>query len=136
MDSLRHLLNRNRALAALVLACALAMKLLVPAGYMPGGQTMILTLSICADATGGTTVRKIAVPMKPGHGHVPGEPAGTDAVCPFAAAALAMAGGADAPLLAIALAFIVLLGLVGHSAPAPRAAPYLRPPLRGPPRTV
>jgi hypothetical protein len=135
MDSLRHLLLRHRALAALVFACALAMKLLVPAGYMAAPDGQMLTVSICADATGGSELRQIALPMKGDPAPSGGEHGKAPALCAFASLAMGAIGGADAPLLALALAFIVLLGLIAGAAPAPRTAHYLRPPLRGPPLT-
>jgi hypothetical protein len=53
MHVLRHLFLRQRWLAALVVAAALAMKALIPAGYMVGSQSgRVLTIQICADRWG------------------------------------------------------------------------------------
>ncbi len=49
---------------------------------------------------------------------------------------MASLAGADALLLAAALAFILALGFAPATAPRPRRAVWLRPPLRGPPLTA
>ncbi len=134
MGSLRTLLGHHRLLAALLLALALAMKALVPAGTMPAPSARLLTVSICADMSGGAMVRQIAIPMS-------GKPADSrstqgkgEATCPYASAlGMAALGGADAPLLALALAFIVALVLLTSRAAPPSTRFHLRPPLRGPP---
>lgn len=132
MQQLRILLSHNRALAVLVLALALAMKALVPAGYMAAPGAKFLSVAICADSSGGDQLKKIAIPMK-------GDPAGSPSdhgkpavTCAFAALSMAALGGADAPLLALALAFILAIALL-TAAPPPALRLHLRPPLRGPP---
>ncbi len=136
MHLLRTLTGRNRAFAALLLALALAMKVLVPAGYMamPGAQ--LLSVSICADASGGAQLRQIALPMKGEPAPAGGEHGKAAVPCAFSALSMASLGGADAPLLALALAFVLAAGLF-PAIPAPASAQaHLRPPLRGPPCTV
>ncbi len=136
MHLLRTLTGRNRAFAALLLALALAMKVLVPAGYMamPGAQ--LLSVSICADASGGAQLRQIAIPLKGEPAPAGGEHGKATALCAFSALSMASLGGVEAPLLALALAFVLAAGLIpAIPAPAPAQA-HLRPPLRGPPCTV
>lgn len=137
MGMLRTFLGNHPAAAMLLLALALAIKALVPAGYMAGGASRLLSVSICADASGGAAIRQIVIPMqgKPGENHGQGQDRhGTAAAtCAYTALGMAALGGADAPLLALALVFIVLLGLRTAIPPAPLAALHLRPPLRGPP---
>lgn len=133
METLRAFLHTHRRLAALLLALALVMKALIPAGYMLGAQAKVLTVEICADASGAKIMRDIVV----SHNGKPGETRGSqikgDGACAFSALSMASLGGADAALLALALAFILALGF----APLPVAAigrlTRLRPPLRGPP---
>ncbi len=136
MHLLRNLIVRNRAFAALVLACALAMKVLVPAGYMsmPGAQ--LLSVSICADASGGAETRQIAIPMKGEPAPAGGEHGKAAGPCAFSALTMASLAGADAPLLALALAFVLAAGLMAATPPPASARRHLRPPLRGPPCTV
>ena len=135
MHLLRTLAGRNRAFAAL-LALALAMKALVPAGYMalPGAQ--LLSVSICADASGGAELHQIAIPMKGDPAPAGGEHGKSAVPCAFSALSMASLGGADAPLLALALAFVLVAGLIAATPPPASAQAHLRPPLRGPPCTV
>lgn len=130
MQALRAFLHRHRLLAAMVVLCALAMKIAVPAGYMLGQHGKVLTVEICADASGAKVTKQIVVPSS--HQGKPVETK-TAETCPYAALGFPALGGADLALLALALAFILALGL----APAPsaplRRIPFLRPPLRGPP---
>jgi hypothetical protein len=53
MELLRAFFRDHRRLAALLVALALCVKALVPAGYMPGAHGKVLTVEICADASGG-----------------------------------------------------------------------------------
>jgi len=130
MGGLRVFLHRHRTLAALLLALALCVKAIVPAGYMPGGGARFITVSICADASGGEVTRQIAIPAR---GDAAQDHARAKGECAFAGLAMAALGGADMALLAAALAFILALGFAEHAVPAPRDASRLRPPLRGPP---
>lgn len=136
MHVLRTMAGRNRAVAALLLACALAMKALVPAGYMAMPGAEMLSVSICADASGGGDLRQIAIPMKGEPAPASGEHGKPGTVCSFTSLAMAALGGADAPLLALALAFVLAAGLIAAAPPPACARLHLRPPLRGPPCTV
>jgi hypothetical protein len=129
---IRRFCRDHRRFAALLVALALCLKVLVPAGYMVGGQSQTLTISICADAQGGQHLTKqIAIPVKGEDGK--GDEHAKSAPCPYAALGMASLPGADTALLALALVFIIALGF----APAPsvplRRTAFLRPPLRGPP---
>jgi hypothetical protein len=137
MHAIRASFLRHRAMALAVVALALAMKALVPAGYMVGGDVRTLTVRICDGIDHGASAA-IAIPMKPGAaGHGAGDKAGHDQqACPFSALGHVGQAGADPIQLALALAFIVLLGFAApHFAPV--AAPSrLRPPLRAPPALI
>jgi hypothetical protein len=130
MRSLRTVLRNHPRLAALLVACALAIKALMPAGYMIGGDARVLTIEICADATGGTMTKQIVVPHSDKH-----EDAGksSSAACPYAGLGMASLPGADAVLLALALVFILALGFAPTRPAPPRRIQEFRPPLRGPP---
>jgi len=129
MTALRAFFLHHRRMAALLIALALAMKALVPAGFMLGGDTHVLTVQICADALGQQITQKIVLPSS----HSGEEKARSDSPCHFTALGHAMLGGADPVLLALALVFILALGFAPVLAPAPRRIAFLRPPLRGPP---
>lgn len=130
MTTLRALLARHRRLAIVLAALALCLKALVPTGYMPTGGVTLLSVSICAESSGDTKLRTIAIPAKqegaPGHDKA-------EKPCAFSALAAPMLAGAPPALLAIALAFV--LALAFRPTPAPRLSrpAGLHPPLRGPP---
>jgi hypothetical protein len=129
MHAMRAFVRSRRRFAALVVALALAMKALVPAGYMIWQQDKVLTITICADASGTKIVKQIMLPQS---GQT-GEHAKAEGACPYAALGMAALSGADAALVAGALGFILPLGFAPVRV-QPRAGPlHLRPPLRGPP---
>ncbi|MBN8501144.1 MAG: hypothetical protein J0M19_08350 [Sphingomonadales bacterium] len=136
MQMLRAFLLRYRWVAALVIAAALCIKALVPAGYMIGTGTRVLTIEICADAQGGHVTQQIVLPGdgQPIDGQ--GKQGKADGACAFSALSFVSLGGADAALLALALLFILALGLVPMATPRPARLVYLRPPLRGPPALI
>lgn len=132
MRGMRHLFRHRRGLVWLVVALALVMKVLVPAGFMPVFGTHGVQIVICSG--NGPMTMEMAMPGQGGgHDGDHGAPARHDAPCAFAGLAAPSLGGADIIQLAIALAAIVALGLA-FTPPAPHAPPaFLRPPLRGPP---
>lgn len=137
MRHLRAFLAGRGHIAVIIIALALCVKALVPAGTMlTSPAPNMLTIAICAPVSGGERVVNLAVPMKDAGGGGQDSPAAGSDHCAFGSLANAALGAADPFLLALAFAFILVLGL----APAPRlplaAASYLRPPLRGPPATV
>ncbi|WP_343610255.1 hypothetical protein [Novosphingobium sp.] len=129
MQLLRAFFLHHRRMAALLIALALAMKALVPAGFMLGHDSRVITVQICADALGQQITQKIVLPSS----HSGDDKAKSDSPCHFTALGHAMLGGADPLLLALALVFILALGFAPALAPAPRRIAFLRPPLRGPP---
>ncbi|WP_420381550.1 DUF2946 family protein [Novosphingobium sp.] len=130
MTCFRAFFLRHRALALAVIALALAMKALVPAGYMIGGDAKVLTVRVC-DGYGDN--HAIAIVTKGATHSDAGKALHDQQACPFSALALAHMRGADPIQLALALAFSVLLGIIAPVAVTPRAFARLRPPLRAPP---
>lgn len=133
MQQLRTLLFRHRAVAMLVVFAALCMKVFVPAGYMLGQGSKVLTVQLCADASGEHTAKQIAIPMK-GESGKPSEPGKGE--CAFGSLSMASLAGVDCILLALALAFILALGFVPSRPTSLKHTSHLRPPLRGPPALV
>lgn len=132
MGMWRLFLREHRWLALWLIAAALAVKALVPAGFMlanTGGKT--LTVAIC-DGTGPATMT-IALPMDQDHGSAPADAGKQDGGCAFSVLGHAATGGADPVLLIAAIAFLLALGYVAVAAPAPQRRAYALPPLRGPP---
>ena len=133
MQAFRAFLRVNRNLALGLVALALVIKALVPAGYMLSGPlgdgAHVLTIAICADASGGQLTKQIVVPSD----GKSDEHAKIQGTCAWGLLAMAALGGADVLLLALALAFILAIG-VAPSRPTPLPREHrLRPPLRGPP---
>jgi hypothetical protein len=134
MGGLRAFVRAHKRWAAIVLALALCLKLVLPAGYMISSQGMSFTVEICTDGLGPVVTKQITVPMEDGTGDASGKQAGND--CPFTALTMASLSGAEPALLAAALAFILALGFRPTRAVAAGRPVYLRPPLRGPPLTA
>lgn len=132
MSALRLLLRSHYRLAMLLVVMALLAKAVVPMGYMVGQSSKTFTVTICVDGSGEMQSRAITVPMEPGS-HDKQDASRSGKACAYSATSMAALAGADAPLLAIALLFILALGF----APAPPLrlpqTMHLRPPLRGPP---
>ena len=132
MRALRAILIGRWRIAMLLVAVALSMKALVPGGFMVTAQNQTLTISICGDASGEHLTRQIVVPQRETSQDRATQHAKTMA-CPFSALDMAGTPGADPFLLALALAFILAIGLAPLVSPILSARAYLRPPLRGPP---
>lgn len=139
MGSFRALIRDRRWLAMVLVV--LALKALVPGGYMPGagdtartdGAARVLAVTICADALGGSLTRNIVVPASDKSGEHPAHSGKAAAPCAFGALAMASLPGADALLLAAALAFVLALGFAPPAAPRLARPAHVLPPLRGPP---
>lgn len=117
-----------------LLVLAFCIKAIFPAGFMvsaSGGSA--LTVTICSDSANGLRHMQLALPGKtdPGSGH--SDAAKKDGHCAFSGLAKVAVGGADAILLAVAFAFILVLGLAPTRRLPFRQFCHLRPPLRGPP---
>lgn len=138
MSRLRALIHDHLRLTLVLLALVLAVKAVIPAGFMLSGDTQrFLTVTICSDASGVPKQMQIALPAKTGgasdHGNAAEKAADKGSPCAFSGTNHPMLGGADPLLLAAVLAFILLLGLAPLPARPARGTPFLRPPLRGPP---
>lgn len=134
MARLSALVRHHARLVPVLLALALMVKALVPAGFMlsPDAERF-LTVTICADASGVPKQMRIAIPDKDDAGGDHDEAADKGQPCAFSGLGHATLGGADPLLLAAALVFILLIGFAPRPALPARDTPFLRPPLRGPP---
>lgn len=134
MHSFRALPHKYARLALVLVVLAMAVKALVPTGYMiSSAGERFLTVTICADASGILKQMRIAIPDKDEKGGHHSEAADKSQPCAYAGLGYAALGGADPLLLVAALAFILLVGLAPLEAPPARSTAFLRPPLRGPP---
>lgn len=129
MTRLGTLVRQQPSLAALILAAALLLRVLVPAGFMPVVEQGRVSLTLCSGY--GPVVAK---PMHHGGHHMPVQQ--TQSPCAFADLALPVLGGVDPLILAVALAFVAILALLLAAVVAPSTPSRLRPPLRAPPAIV
>jgi hypothetical protein len=133
MASFRILILDHRKIALVLLALALCVKALVPSGYMVTSGSKTITVTVCSGIADAATTQTITIPMQTGGEETPAHKSKAEMPCAFASLALGAMAGADAPLLAIALLFVLALGFLPL---LPAARPqnfHLRPPLRGPP---
>lgn len=129
MGFLRAFFLQHRGFAIAVILAALCVKALVPAGMMVAGSASLITIEICADASGTAAPLHVAIPMK-------SEPVGkaaSNADCAFSSLGMMALSAVDVVLLAAALAFILATGFAAVRAIRPHRLAHLRPPLRGPP---
>jgi hypothetical protein len=128
-------LTRDHARLTLVLlALVLAVKALVPAGFMlSAGGDRLVSVTICSDAGGSPRQMQIALAGQQDTGGDHSDAGDKAAHCAFSGLGHSAIGGADPLLLAGALAFVLLIGLAPLPALPRRELRFLRPQLRGPP---
>lgn len=107
---------------------ALCIKALVPAGFMLGQNSRVLTIEICSDSLGHPVTAQLVIPMKGSHEGEKGK-----GECSFSSLAMASLAGANPALLTLALAFILALGFAAPLPSPVRRFHHAQPPLRGPP---
>lgn len=136
MTAIRSLFAQ-RHLAVLLCAAALLLRLIVPTGYMIGQVQGHAAIVLCPGA-GPLPARHDGMAMahhaSPGHpaGHSDGAPT-HDMPCAFAGLSAPGLAAADPVQLAGLVVFVMAVGIARIVLPPLRAAPHLRPPLRGPP---
>lgn len=129
----RRLILTHPRFAAALVACVLAMKLLVPAGFMPAmGPGQIMPGQIMVVMCTGMGQQRVAIDI-PGLPAQQDDAAKSDRPCIFAGFGSAMLGGADPVQLAQALLSILALGVAGVAVSRTGHARHLWPPMRGPP---
>lgn len=128
MSSVRHVLRDRRGLAPLVIALALLMRMLVPAGYMPSMAGGAITVTLC----NGVMPAMQAMPGMSHHGDKPAHPA-KELPCGFGSLSAPSLATIDPVLIAIAVAFIVATVFRTASTVPVDACRNRRPPPRGPP---
>jgi hypothetical protein len=134
MIAIRHLLRACPCLLALICFTALAMKILVPTGYMVSQDTKTFTVQICNGAGNAETTIEIPFASKAaGQGDHDDSGDSSGMTCSFAGFSHLFATGADPIQLVLAMLFILVAGLQLLQMPLPAVADRLRPPLRGPP---
>ncbi|UZK67451.1 hypothetical protein [Sphingomonas sp. M1-B02] len=120
-------MRAHPALLLLIVGAALALRIAVPAGFMPMLDDGRMIVGLC----GGNGPARMVMEI-PGLEH---KSAGLQAEggCAFSDLSLPSLAGAHRIPLAALIVFLLALGLDFAVAPAPGATLRLRPPLRGPP---
>ena len=127
----RLYLKHRRPWATWLIAAALLMKVIVPAGYMPVISDGAIAIQLCSGF--GPEMMAMAMPgMGDHHGEIDHSGKG-DMPCGFAGHAPAAIAGADPILLIAAIAFIIATLFRMPLFRPVRRIGYLRPYLRGPP---
>lgn len=131
------MIGGRRAWLVLLLACTLATRLIVPAGFMPAIANGTVGLTICSG------IMPAAAPAHamPGMHHAAGhERDGADGKasmpCAFAGLGMAAIGAVPPAMLAAALGYAFLLVLRAIVRLPLPPSPRLRPPLRAPPAAI
>ena len=134
MTGLRRFFSRHQWLAASIVAAALLMRVLVPAGYMAARTADGITIELCS-GVGASAANMPTVAMSGMH-HKGGAPSGhtqPEMPCAFAALAAPSLAAADPLILVIAISFL----FAAIYRPAPRRsvpeARFPRPKTRAPP---
>ena len=125
MGTFRTLIANHSAAIALLLACVLALKLLVPAGYMPApGQ---LSIQLCT----GEGVRTVLID-RDGQRIPDGQPhqASNAMPCAYAGLVAPIVSATPPSLLVVAILFVLATGIRPASAPPRQRAIPPRPPGR------
>lgn len=128
---IRSLVLSRRWLALWLIAAALAVKAIVPAGYMvaPGKS---FTVTMCSGTGAGEMT--LTVPMsQDGKGKHDSTDKPADGTCAFSALGFAAMGGADLALLVAVITWLIALGVGPVVLPSLARIPHRSPPLRGPP---
>lgn len=132
VQPLHRLVRKHTTLIGVLLALSLAMKLLMPAGFMPVVEDGRIVVSICSG-----TERTTAVVAIPGMARGAAESGKSDGKaelpCAFAGLSLPSLAAINPIQLAALILFILALGLAFSIQQPPTAAVRLRPPLRAPP---
>lgn len=132
MQRLRALIARRQGWLAVLIVFVLAVRLVVPTGFMPTVEHGRLALRLCPGTAPASTVATAMPGMHHGRPDAPKHDK-TEAPCAFAGIGVATLGTVDPArlLAAIVFAFLLTARAVPRFGPAPPGR--LRPPLRAPP---
>lgn len=136
MQAARRLILAHGHLAALICVAALALRLLIPAGYMVSGDHGRIGITLCPGVVDRQPSMMTDMPGM--HHATPDRGKSEDhgkaeMPCAFSGLSAQVLGGVDPVLLATALAVVAATALRVAPRTIVPAVPYLRPPLRGPP---
>ncbi|WP_294251394.1 hypothetical protein [uncultured Sphingomonas sp.] len=131
MHPLRRLVASHRVVAGAILALALVMKLLIPAGFMPTVANGQMVVRMCSGA--GPMTMVMAIPGLENRTDRESHHDKHEQPCAFSGLSTPSLAAADPILLALAILFVLAMGVRAVAEPTTAAPAHLRPPLRGPP---
>lgn len=129
MSGVRTYLQRHAGLVALLLALTLALRALIPAGYMASASSNGVTIELCSGVAG----KSVTIALPGTSKHQQDSRSQAEQPCSFSGAGFDSAATIDPLILAIAIAFVIALGVRSTPFSYRETPAYLRPPLRGPP---
>jgi hypothetical protein len=135
VQRVRNHIQRNGALAALLLALTLLLKIAVPNGYMLDTSGGTIRITICPAMGPMTTMAMPGMTDSASHNHHKGSEK-ADQPCAFAGLNAHSVAATDPVLLALAIVFVMALISRRIAPPLVGLRLHLRPPLRGPPATL
>lgn len=130
---MRRLIRRHLHAAWLLIALTLAMKVVVPVGFMPAMVDTASGRALAIVACTGMGAADMAAAMPGMAGHGESAPAKPEAPCLGAGVAAPILSAIDPLQLAPAFVVAVIAGSLIATGPPGRQTAYLRPHLRGPP---
>lgn len=139
MTALRRFLSHHRWLALSIVAAALLLRVLVPAGYMMARTAGGITIELCSGLAAPGPAMPLSAATMPGMHHGSEKPAGharAEMPCAFATLAASSLAAADPLILTAAIAFVLAAVFRPGTARRVTRPLFLRPPLRGPPAIV
>lgn len=136
MSALRRLVLTHRHFAVVICIAALALKLLIPSGYMISTVQGRLAITTCPGVAPEPVTMSTVMPGMHGDMAEHGKSRGSDGgamPCAFAGLSAQALGAVDPVMMIAAIAFVMAVGSRPMRLRARPPTPYLRPPLRGPP---
>lgn len=131
--SMRAITFQQRSWVIVILALALFVRAVIPAGFMVAPSSLKLTVQVCADGASDQTTVQIEVPLSKGGQRDQGDHGQKNGPCAFSVLSMASMAQDHGPLLIVALATIVTTIITNGAPHSRQRAHHLRPPLRGPP---
>lgn len=128
--TLRQFFRDRPALSALLLAAALCLKIVLPAGYMPSASGGDVVVALCSSAAPAGETVTIRIPGKAGQDDMSGSAKHSCAFAPLAAAAL---DSVPPAIVLAALLFVFVAAILGRTLALRPLDAQVRPPSQGPP---
>lgn len=129
MALLRPFCRHHRQIALCFSLLALALRLLVPTGYMPTPGVQGFTVTICT----GMGLKTVNLSGKFDQQSPHDDGSSDRQPCAYAGLGMVATGAIALPLVIAALLFAILVGIRPKPLAVAAPAPFLRPPLRAPP---